>query len=170
MQVKDREDLGVVVNTRLMELLMSKETVIIFDLDGVLSLFEYGEFNHNPKVNTDWEKEAEFLYSNKARPSKVMQKFIRDKGVENVYVLTVATHVTIEHKVKFVGRNYGIPESHVMYCEHTIDKPDAVKRIHNELYPYLCKRNVAVIEDVVKVLDRVQEYGYTTVHISSFLE
>lgn len=67
--------------------LLKKEVMVVFDVDGVLAPYEFGDKKHC--INDDeWDEMLEKgidVYSN-VQPVKVLQKFIKRKGGWNEYI------------------------------------------------------------------------------------
>ena len=147
--------------------LLEKETIVVFDVDGVLAPYEFGDKKHcisDEKWDEMLEKEID-VYSN-VQPIKVLQKFIKIKGTENVYVCSVSSIKEYDSKVAFCMKKYSIPEDHIMLVKYKTDKVsflDALSKIMN-----LPHNEIALVEDTVETLDQVAKKGYCTVHISSF--
>lgn len=147
--------------------LLKKEVIVVFDVDGVLAPYEFGDKKHclsDDKWDEMLEKGID-VYSN-VTPIKVLQKFIKRKGTENVYVCSVSSIKEYDSKVAFCMKKYSIPEDHIILVKYKTDKVSfldalskAMKLPHNE---------IALVEDTVETLDQAAKSGYCTVHISSF--
>lgn len=147
--------------------LLKKEVMVVFDVDGVLAPYEFGDKKHC--INDDeWDEMLEKgidVYSN-VQPVKVLQKFIKRKGAENVYVCSVSSLKEYDSKVAFCMKKYSILEDHIILVKHKSDKAlflDALSKKMN-----LSHDKIALIEDTVEILDQAAKSDYCTVHISSF--
>ena len=72
------------------ELFQSKDTVYIFDVDGVLARIEYGEYNHYYYDDEAWGKNIyKMNYYEDYRAIKTMQNFLSDKDMKRVKELEI---------------------------------------------------------------------------------
>lgn len=153
-----------------LERLCHPDAVIIFDIDGVLAAYEYGDGHHNVCPQGDWPSYVltHDVYAD-ARPLPVIQAFIRARGTARVYVCSAACPEERAGKLAFVQRHYGIPEDHVLFVARSGQKLAALRALHERAYPGLPAERLAMVEDTVSVLDDIQLHSeYLTVHISSF--
>ena len=77
--------------SKIMDFLLQPDTIIFFDVDGVLAPYEFGKHKHCIS-DYEWKqrlKAGEDLYS-AVSPIKVFQDFIKKKGTNNVYVCSKA--------------------------------------------------------------------------------
>jgi len=159
--------------SKIKEILNDKESVLVFDVDGVLAILEWGEYNHYGENDETWAKKYEKRenFYTEQYVSKRMQNFLKDKDKNRIYVITKAfSENEAEDKRDFVKKYYGIPRDHVFYVENNLDKTDVFIKIKEE-YPDLPDRKFVMIDDTVEVLtDIMNKTGYTTVHVSSFLD
>ena len=159
--------------SKIKEIINDKESVLVFDIDGVLAIMEWGEYNHYGEDDETWSKKyqkRENFYT-KQYVSKRMQRFLKDRDKNRIYVITKAfSENEAEDKKDFAYDFYGIPRDHVFYVESNLDKTDTLIKI-KEKYPDLPDRKFVMIDDTVEVLtDVMDKTGFTTVHISSFLD
>ena len=150
--------------------LLKPGIIPVFDCDGVLAVYEIGEYTHAACTNDKWgayvkEKKPYDI----ARPVSQIQSFVNDKGADNVYVCTrIASEYEKEQKLSFIQREYKIPKNHVMFVRSNNDKINCLKKIADER----CngkEEMVALIEDTVETLDRIYEMSdFLTIHVSSF--
>lgn len=150
-----------------------EKSVLVFDIDGVLAKYEYGDHNHNICSDEEWDSNAEYyskLMYEQAQPVKLFQHLINDiRAGKNVYACSVASADESKAKKKFVLRNYSIPEENIILVQNKMDKLQALNNI-KEQYPGLPDSKIILIDDTVKVLTHVQDNSdYSTCHISSFL-
>ena len=76
--------------SKIKELLKDKESVLVFDIDGVLALMEWGEYNHYNDNDEEWNKmcaEGINTYTEN-KVSKKMQDFLKNKDMNRIYVIT----------------------------------------------------------------------------------
>ena len=62
--------------SKIKDLLKENDTVLVFDIDGVLAVLEFGKFNHYELDDIEWSKatEAGISYYTEDKVSKKMQK------------------------------------------------------------------------------------------------
>ena len=147
--------------------LLKKEVIVVFDVDGVLAPYEFGDKKHclsDDKWDEMLEKGID-VYSN-IQPIEMLQKFIRRKGTENVYVCSVSNPKEYDSKVAFCMKKYSISEDHIILVKHKTDKISFLDALSKKVN--LPHNKIALVEDTVETLDLVAKSGYCTVHISSF--
>ena len=159
--------------SKIKEILNDEESVLVFDIDGVLAVMEWGEYNHYGDDDETWAKkyqEPQRFYTEEF-VCKRMQEFIRGKDTSRVYVITKAfCGNEVEDKRSFVYEFYGIPKNHVYDVQHNIDKTKVLVEI-KKLYPTLPNQKLVMIDDTVEILtDIMEKTPFSTAHISSFLD
>lgn len=160
------------MKSKIMELLQAEDSVAIFDIDGVLAAYEYGEYNHNACRDEDWN---EYISNNEvykeARPLKVLQDFIANKNEENVFVCSVASYDERIKKEAFVIKNYGISRMRIFFVTDKTKKVEAINMIKEMFFPETEDKKFVMVDDTSSVLTNIQENsGYSTAHISSFMK
>lgn len=154
-------------------LLMEEKTICIFDVDGVLTPLEFGEYNHYTLNDEMWVEalQNDYDYYAENRPIKVMQDFIAKKDKQRIYVATrVMNEKELEYKKNFLLKQYGILSDHVFAVYNNENKLDVIKEIHKK-YPELEEKYFVMIDDTVEILNHIMDHsGYSTMHISSFFE
>ncbi|WP_130812866.1 hypothetical protein [Olsenella sp. Marseille-P4559] len=156
--------------TRLMDYLLEPQTAVVFDIDGVLAIYEFGELSHSACPDEDWEDyvRTHDPYAS-SRPVPQIQRFIADKGADHVWACSQASDFETLGKRAFVTRCYELDPSHVVTVTQKAEKVEFLRRLARELG--IPERRVAIVEDTVKTLDLVdQETGCVTVHVSSFFD
>ena len=109
------------MSKKMMDYLLEKETITVFDIDGVLAVYEFGDCRHGVDDKT-WEDsfaEDDNPYI-QAAPIPKLQEFVKKKGTDNVYVCSQASLHEQKPKLDFVKGNYGIPEDHVFFVENKL--------------------------------------------------
>ncbi len=160
--------------SKIQELLNDKNSVIAFDIDGVLATMEWGEYNHFGQDDDEWSKmyedEGVNYYTEKA-VCKRMQRFLEGKDKSKMYVITKAYNDNEgKDKTNFAYNFYGIPRENVFYVDSNIGKVDYLIEIKSR-HPEVDDHHVIIVDDTVEVLSAVMlKTGFTTVHISSFLD
>lgn len=147
--------------------LLKKEVIVVFDVDGVLAPYEFGDKKHCVS-DDEWDEILEKgidVYSN-VQPVKILQEFIKRKGVENVYVCSVSSIKEYDSKVAFCMKKYSILEDHIILVKHKADKVSFLDALSKKVN--LPHNEIALIEDTVETLDQAAKSDYCTVHISSF--
>ncbi len=159
--------------SKIKELLKDKESVLVFDIDGVLALLEFGEYNHYYASDEDWDEfvnNDNNLYT-EDKVSKKMQDFLKDKDKNRVYVITaIGVNKEGSYKKKYVEKYYGIYPKNVYYVDRNNDKVSKLNEIrkkHAEIEDY----QLIMIDDTPDILTEIQnKTNYSTAHISSFLD
>ena len=159
--------------SKIRKLLQDKDSVLVFDVDGVLAVMEFGEYNH---YTLDDEKRYEANISGKnfytkEKVSKKMQDFLIKKNMQRVYVVTKAASVEeFNNKKCFVNENYGINVENVYRVEKEIEKKEKLGEI-KWIYKTLPDYKLIIVDDSVSILnDAMDNTKFSTVHISSFLD
>jgi len=164
---------GLTKHSKIKELLKAEDSVLVFDVDGVLAVCEFGEYTHFVLTNEEWDalyKDKESLYD-ESKVSPKMQNFLKSKDMSRIYVITASgTSDEGEDKTNFANKFYGIPKENVYYVDRNRNKLDALKEIKAK-YPELEDYKLVMIEDTCSVLNEIMENsGFSTAHISSFLD
>ncbi len=159
--------------SKIKEVLNDKNSVLVFDVDGVLAIMEWGEYNHYGETDEDWTNmytEGTYLYTEKY-VSKRMQDFLKDKDMSRIYVITkVFTEHELEDKKVFLEKYYNIKKENVFSVKNNSEKVDLLLKIKEE-YPDIDNHNLVMIDDTVEVLTGVMvRTKFSTAHISSFLD
>ena len=159
--------------SKIKELLNDKDSVLVFDVDGVLAVLEFSEYNHYYANNCAWDKfvnGGNNLFT-KDKVSKKMQKFLKNKDKSRVYVITaIGINKEGEYKKEFLKKYYGIFPENVYYVDRSNDKRSIILEIKKK-YPELEDYKVIMIDDTTDILTDIQEHtNFSTAHISSFLD
>ena len=159
--------------SKIKELLNDKESVLVFDVDGVLALLELGEYNHFSLNDEEWFKECErgINYYTENKVINKMKNFLNSKDMNRIYVVTVIGHNNEwEFKKEFANKYYNIIKENVYCVKKNSEKKDILLKI-KEKYPTIEEYKVVMIDDTVAVLNDIMENtNFSTVHISSFLD
>lgn len=158
------------MRSKILDYLLEDQTAVVFDIDGVLAPYEFGDLCHSACPDEDWES---YVRSNdpyaRVRASKVLQKFVNSKDPSHVFACSVACDYEADGKIDFVLRNYNIPRENVHIVENKQQKLGFLDEVAKTLQ--LPQSRVALVEDTVKTLDLVcASTNFVTVHVSSFLE
>ena len=159
--------------SKIRELLSDPNSVLVFDVDGVLAVMEWGEYNHYGEDDETWTKmhgEGIFLYTEKYVVAK-MQKFLQDKNMDHVYVISkVFTEHELADKQQFLEKYYGIKRENVFSVRSNPEKVEVLNSI-KQRYLELDDHHLIMIDDTPEVLTMVMDNTpFSTAHISSFLD
>lgn len=159
--------------SKIKEILNDQESVLVFDIDGVLALLEFGDYHHYKYTDEQWNKQEQFYVNNytKNAVSKKLQSFLKEKDMKRVYVVSSIRSVEEgKYKKEFVRRYYNILDENIYYVENNKNKEEKLRQI-KEKYPNLENYKIIMIDDNVSVLnDIMQNTEFSTAHISSFLD
>lgn len=154
----------------LMGYLLQPDTVIFFDVDGVLAPYEFGVNKHCIN-DEEWDRKitaGEDMYST-VSPIRLFQNFIERKGTDNVYVCSKASTEEYASKMKFCQDGYGIPSDHIFLVASKREKLDILRSFSIALD--IPEEKIAMVEDTVETLDIIfNNTNCATVHVSSFLD
>lgn len=144
-----------------------KEGAVVFDVDGVLAVYEFGDCCHTTPI---WEEAFISRQDNPYVPIKpipVMQEYVRELGRENAYVCSVSDTFDREPKADFVLRNYDIPAENIFFVASKSEKLDMLRALRERLGD----KQIAIVDDTVKTLDDIYlAGGFLTVHVTSFFD
>lgn len=159
--------------SKIHEVLNDDKSVLVFDVDGVLAVLEWGEYNHFGEDDETWakmHKAGQYLYTSQYVVKK-MQDFLKDKNKDNVYVISkVFTDFELEDKKHYVNEFYDIDKDHVFAVRNNDEKAMILNKI-KALHPDVSNHNIVMIDDTPDVLTYIMEHTkYSTAHISSFLD
>ncbi|MBR6034392.1 MAG: hypothetical protein IKP28_06745 [Clostridia bacterium] len=159
--------------SKIKELLKDDTSILVFDIDGVLAVEEWGEHNHFALTDEEWTKACKSGINGytEDRVSPRMKHFIEGKNKSNLYVITtVGDNNEGEFKKQFANRYYGIPLENVYHCQSDIDKTKILSKI-KEKNPNVSDEKIIMIDDTTNILNNIMENtNFSTVHISSFLD
>ena len=160
--------------SRIKELLNDKNSILVFDVDGVLALLEFGERTHYEMNDELWKEANEkgVNYYTEDKVSKKMQKFLKNKNMDNIYVITTVldTSKEGEFKKEYVNKYYNIKKENVIYVKNNTEKTPTIIKI-KEKYPKLLDEQIIMIDDTTDILSNIMEHtNFSTAHISSFLD
>ena len=157
--------------SKIKELLKAEDSVLVFDVDGVLAVCEFGEHTHFALTDEEWDalyKDGKSLYS-EDKVSHKMQSFLKSKDMSRIYVITASgTSNEGEDKKNFASKFYNIPKENIYYVDRDSSKLDIKIK---EKYPELEDHKLIMIDDTCSVLNEIMENSsFSTAHISSFLD
>lgn len=138
-----------------------KDSVIVFDMDGVLSKFDFGDLDIKIVPEHEWAKmnmmEDMYKYVQKTR---LFDELIDTKNSMDMYVLSqTLSSFEQNNKINFLERNYpNIREDNIIFVGDTNIKIDILKGLR-EILDNTGKADVdlVIIEDSLSVLLDVTE-------------
>ena len=138
-----------------------KDSVIVFDMDGVLSKFDFGDLGIKIVPEHEWAKmnmmEDMYKYVQKTR---LFDELIDTKNLMDMYVLSqTLSSFEQNNKINFLERNYpNIREDNIIFVGDTNIKIDILKGLR-EILDNTGKADVdlVIIEDSLSVLLDVTE-------------
>lgn len=138
-----------------------KDSVIVFDMDGVLSKFDLGDLGIKIVPEHEWAKmnmmEDMYKYVQKTR---LFDELIDTKNSMDMYVLSqTLSSFEQNNKINFLERNYpNIREDNIIFVGDTNIKIDILKGLR-EILDNTGKADVdlVIIEDSLSVLLDVTE-------------
>ena len=159
--------------SKIRELLKDENSVLAFDIDGVLAVMEWGEYHHFELDDEEWNRicgKGENGYT-EDKVVKKMQSFLADRDMSRIYVITmVGQENEILFKKEFANKYYNIPKENVYCVNDNYEKKNILTKI-KEKYPELEDYQLVMIDDTVKILNDVKTHtGFSTAHVSSFLD
>ena len=153
--------------SKIKALLNDDETILVFDIDGVLALLEFGEYNHFDDNEEEWFDECArgINHYTEDKVIKKMQRFLENRDTSKVYVISAVGHSNESmFKKEFANKYYNIPKENVYCVEKNQEKKE-------EKYPNIDDHKIVMIDDTIAILDDImQNTNFSTVHISSFLD
>ena len=121
---------------KIRELLNDNESVMAFDIDGVLAIMEWGEYNHFGLIDDDWKKacKEKVIEFGEDKVSKTMLKFIKDKDLSRMHVITmVYGDREGEFKKVFAKKYYGIPEENFYTVSSNKEKVEVLSKSYDKV-------------------------------------
>ncbi len=159
--------------SRIKELLKDKDSILAFDVDGVLAILEFGERNHYYASDEEWDKlvDSGINYYTEDKVSKKMQEFLKTKDKSKVYVITcIGVNKEGEYKKEYLNKYYGILKENVYFVNKNREKTSELIKIRN-MNPNVPDEKIILIDDTAEILCDVQDNtNYSTAHVSSFLD
>lgn len=154
--------------SKILDYLAEPETAVVFDIDGVLAVYEFGDLVHSACRDDEWES---YMRSHNpyqdVPPVSQIQDFVAHKDPDRVFACSVGADYEEEGKRSFVLANYAIPQDNIRIVRDKKDKLKFLEDVADKLD--LPQERVAIVEDTVKTLDKIYDKtDFTTVHISSF--
>ncbi|MCR5304622.1 MAG: hypothetical protein K6E33_08680 [Lachnospiraceae bacterium] len=122
-------------NSKVMDLMKDPGTVLIFDIDGVLVSYNYGEYTahheYDIKGEGDWSS-LNLYTADRCFPS--VRDFIQRHGTSNVYCLSQEPFGREDQKTALMSSYYGIAPDHCHYVKSQEEKLPEAKKILQSLH------------------------------------
>lgn len=150
--------------------LLNPDVIVVFDCDGCLCIYEMSDTKHMVVSNDEWPEYVKTARPyDTAMPVPQVQKFIKDKGLDNVYVCSKAfSDEEEDQKREFIRREYSVLPNNICFVREADDKIKFMREIAEKR----CggdESKVALVEDTVTTIDAIYESSdFLTIHISSF--
>ncbi len=155
---------------KIWELLHEPDTVVIFDIDGTLTSYNYGEYQAHHESDPSPEFRDINIYADCKRLAPLYD-YIKGHDMNRIYCISREPHGHEKWKSEMVNRLYGIPEDH---CYYTLDpdaKPSIAKMIVTDNFKDLPPYKVVCIDDNDVTLGiYMRETGFSTAHPMIFME
>ena len=159
--------------SKIKDLLNNKNSVLVFDIDGVLAVLEFGEYHHHLSNDDEWNRlnNSGNIFYNQDKVSNKIKEFLSKKEMGRIYVITtVGNDKEGEFKKEFAHKYYNIPKENVYCVEDNGKKIKELKNIKSK-YPELDDYLIIMIDDTVNILNDIMEKtNFSTAHISSFID
>lgn len=156
--------------SKITDYLLKDDVIVVMDVDGVLAPYEFSELSHS-MTDDEWDRlvaSGENPYKD-IRPIKLMQEFIKKKGVDKVYTCSKSPLSEIPGKRAFIKDNYDLPDDNIYFTLEKTEKLTVLQTLQQKLG--LKPSQIAIVEDTVKTLDYIRAHSdFVTVHVSSFME
>lgn len=149
-----------------------KNKYVFFDLDGTLS--EY-RFNNHVSGRNEWGGQTweELFFGDvfvNNRPLKTMIEFIRKLDCNKVYVLgAITTNHEINEKYEWLQKYYPfIKKENIIFVADSSLKLVALNQYAKKLN--IEKKEIVFVDDKHSTIRETEEEGFTSYHITSFIE
>lgn len=158
--------------SKIKELLKSDDSILVFDIDGVLAVLEFGEYRAYFADDNTWTEEIlnGTNFYDETKISKKMQEFLMNKNMNNIYVITKSyTKEEDLMKKEFVKKYYSILDENFYTVREEKDKKEVLNIIKEKtgIEDY----KIVMIDDTTSILcDVMDNTNFSTAHISSFLD
>lgn len=138
-----------------------KDDIVVFDLDGVLSRYDFEELGIKLITEHKWVRAnmQRDMYDFVLK-TNLFDELIKEKNSMDMYVLSTAyTSFEQRNKINFLEREYGnIREDNVVFVARDEFKVDVLQELR-DIYDCAGKRDkrIVLIEDTVGIMASVEE-------------
>ena len=157
-------------SNKVLEYITNNDCPIVFDLDGTLSSYNYGEYQANSDLDGVDDKLFfdEHIYLTVAKPIPVIQEFLKKKNMDNIYLLSMEHGNKEEEKIEFVVGNYRFKRENCHFTKTFEEKIDILNKLEKEFRSNLTP---VFIDDYAELLREVRDKtNYYTAHVTLFFE
>lgn len=138
-----------------------KDDIVVFDLDGVLSKYDFGELGFKLVSEHEWVRaNMQMDMYSFVQKTHLFDELISEKNPMDIYVLSTAyTSFEQTNKINFLDREYGnIREDNIMFVARDEFKLDILKELR-DIYDNAGKQDkrIVLIEDTVRIMASVEE-------------
>lgn len=156
--------------SKVWQILNEHDTVVLFDVDGTLTSYSYGEYHAHHELDFTPEFRDVNIYAGCSRLLP-MYNYIRKHGTERVFCISKEPHGHEDWKSEMLERLYGIPASHCYYTLDSDEKPALAKRIVAEHFGDIPPQKVVCIDDRDDTLAiYMKQTDFCTAHPLLFIE
>jgi len=158
--------------SKIQELINDLNTILVFDVDGVLARIEHGKYNHFNDNDEEYDlalKNGVNFYDNSIA-IKTMQDYIKTRCIDNIYICShVHNDIEASQKIIFLEGNYNIKRENIYFVNENEEKLDVLNKIKS-MYPNVQEDHIALVDDTLSILNHVMNNSnYATIHFSSFI-
>ncbi len=155
---------------RVWELLNEADTVVLFDVDGTLTSYNYGEYHAHHELDFTPQFRDVNIYADCKRLLP-MYNYIQKHGTDRIFCISKEPHGHEQWKSEMLGRLYGIPADHCFYTLGYDGKPVIAQRIIDDRFPGLSPEKVVCIDDSDTALEMyMKQTRFRTAHPMIFME
>ncbi|MBR1455231.1 MAG: hypothetical protein IJ593_11430 [Lachnospiraceae bacterium] len=151
--------------------------IVFFDIDGTLARFRATK-NRTVVGGDTWLEMcmgSKNPYLNTLTAIETMKTGVARLDQNRVYVLgQVDNSFEVNHKLQFLDLNYpSIIKSHIIFVAKSEQKIDVMKVMHRKLTDKKMIKSIkqmVLVEDRLDTIELAEKEGFTTYHISCFIE
>ena len=156
--------------SKIWQLLNEPDTVVLFDVDGTLTSYSYGELHSHHELDFTTEFRNVNIYAD-CKCLLPMYNYIKRHGVDRVFCISKEPHGHEDWKSQMLERLYGIPEDHCYYTTDTAEKTALAERIVREHFGEFPPGKVICVDDNDETLALyMKQTDFCTAHPMIFME
>ena len=146
-----------------MKVIDLREDILVFDIDGVLGKYDFGELGFKVLEERKWivENMKRNMYDTVQKTS-LFDAVIEYKNPMDMYVLSVAlSSYEQNNKIDFILKNYpNIREEHIIFVSKPEYKVEILKRLRTDYdNSKKSKKRIVMIEDKVDTMADIENLG-----------